>query len=168
MCCNSVVLFLLADTASPFILLGLKDPLDGMEGALFRSLLDIDCLHNLSHETPVSDNWGDGSPLLSLDESLDLIRRTGLDTNLLSLLGLEVDNPGHDEPCVFEMDKDTVAHLGVELEPHEETAQELEVSPPDTWTKADPEEDQIEQEQEHPSEVGRPQGLCLGPFSIWY
>ncbi|XP_028993158.1 sentrin-specific protease 7 isoform X2 [Betta splendens] len=146
--------------ASPFILLSLKDPLEGMEGALFRSLLDIDCLNSASPEPfiPHLNHWGDVSnPVLSLDESIDLIRRTGLDTSLLSLLGLDVCDPGHnkdqEEPNVFEMDKIDIAQTEIEIEPHEATAPELEIAPqPDTIAKLDPDEDETEEEQEHPSE----------------
>ncbi|RVE58287.1 hypothetical protein OJAV_G00207750 [Oryzias javanicus] len=72
--------------ACPFLFLGLKDPLLGMEGALLRSFLDIDCIKSLTHHrmsnTDESTDFED-APVLSLDESLELIQRSGLDVDLL-------------------------------------------------------------------------------------
>lgn len=72
-----------------------------MEGALFRSLLDIDCLNSLALAEPIAphdevgDNYLDDfhTPILSLTDSIELIKRTGLDSHLLSLLGLEDPDP---------------------------------------------------------------------------
>ncbi|AWP13380.1 putative interphotoreceptor matrix proteoglycan 2 [Scophthalmus maximus] len=166
--------------ASPFILLMLKYPLEGMEGALLRSLLEIDCLNSLTHEqsiAPVGEDrfgcWEDlDSPVLSLDESIELIRRTGLDSHLLFLLGLESTNstgmnsgpdgshsdrdegnnsPGRN-PLDVGLHKKTVSEL--------EVAKELEVAPEqekaleqETGKQVKAEEDQKEQELEHPSEM---------------
>ncbi|XP_033984457.1 uncharacterized protein LOC117481064 isoform X2 [Trematomus bernacchii] len=87
--------------ASPFLLLTLRFPVVGMEGALLRSLLDIDCLNSLAQGTidcvdklSCLDDFN--TPVLSLDDSLQLIRRTGLDSPLLSLLGLDCSYPGLD------------------------------------------------------------------------
>ncbi|XP_035459899.1 sentrin-specific protease 7 isoform X3 [Scophthalmus maximus] len=166
--------------ASPFILLMLKYPLEGMEGALLRSLLEIDCLNSLTHEqsiAPVGEDrfgcWEDlDSPVLSLDESIELIRRTGLDSHLLFLLGLESTNStgmnsgqdgshsdrdeGNNSPgrnCLdVGLHKKTVSEL--------EVAKELEVAPEqekaleqETGKQVKAEEDQKEQELEHPSEM---------------
>ncbi|XP_029980261.1 uncharacterized protein LOC115412102 isoform X2 [Sphaeramia orbicularis] len=81
---------------SPFVLLTLKDNVEGMMGALLRSLLDIDCLNSLANENSIMDNTEYSfsgldftGPVLSLDDSVELIRRTGLDPHLLKLLGQE-------------------------------------------------------------------------------
>ncbi|XP_071334686.1 sentrin-specific protease 7 isoform X2 [Trachinotus anak] len=150
--------------ASPFILLTLKDPLEGMEGALLRSLLDIDCLNSLTNEQSVVTHsedrfsfWEDiHTPVLSLDDSLELIRRTGLDSDLLSLLGQESTEPelspeqnGSDS----DIDENNTPPNQLEVEPHRETVLELETAPEqDTGTQNKPEEDQKEQEVEQPSE----------------
>ncbi|XP_061648552.1 sentrin-specific protease 7 isoform X2 [Phyllopteryx taeniolatus] len=80
---------------SPFLVLTLKDPLVGMEGAVLRSLLEIDCLNCLT-----SESHADGlelkdfiSPDLSLDESLELIKSSGRDPHLLRRLGLDAAEP---------------------------------------------------------------------------
>uniref|UniRef100_A0A673W2V4 Si:dkey-100n23.3 n=1 Tax=Salmo trutta TaxID=8032 RepID=A0A673W2V4_SALTR len=110
--------------ASPFLLLTLCDPLEGVEGALLRSVLDIICLNNTPHvdaarlrgSSPV--NWVVDlhSPLLSLDDSLVLVSRTGLDPQLLSLLGHNGAKPGTepDQDQEPEQDRDTP---GPELDP---------------------------------------------------
>lgn len=135
-----------------------------MEGALLRSLLDIDCLKSLTHEQSMANHgshtisaWENiQTPVLSLDESIDLIRKTGLDSNLLSLLGLETTDPGlKTDQDVTHSDKNTTANVILEIEPHKETVLELETAPvEDTRTQVNPDEDQKEQELEHPSEVG--------------
>ncbi|CAK6959172.1 sentrin-specific protease 7 [Scomber scombrus] len=155
--------------SSPFILLTLRDPLKGMEGALFRSLLDIDCLKNLGHETfysfvihnidGASDLEDIHSPTLSLDDSLELIRRTGLDPHLLSLFGLENTDPGTntDQDSAYS-DRDSTAspHIELEVESQKETELELETAPEeDTGMQPKPDEDQKEQELEHPPEKSR-------------
>lgn len=147
-----------------------------MEGALFRSLLDIDCLKNLGHEKfnsfvihdidGASDLEDIHSPTLSLDDSLELIRRTGLDPHLLSLFGLESTDPGTntDQDSAYS-DRDSTAspHIELEVESQKETELEteteleLETAPEeDTGMQPkpdEPDEDQKEQELEHPPEV---------------
>lgn len=145
-----------------------------MEGALFRSLLDIDCLKNLGHEKSSSfvihdvDGAGDlediHSPTLSLDDSLELIRRTGLDPHLLSLVGLESTDPdpgtNTDQDSAYSDRDSTVSpHIELEVDSQKETEPELETAPDeDTGMQLKPDEDQKEQELEHPPEVNR---LCL-------
>ncbi|XP_070832418.1 sentrin-specific protease 7 isoform X3 [Chaetodon trifascialis] len=158
--------------ASPFILLTLTDPLVGMEGALLRSLLEIDCLNSLTDEKFIAPHEADRlgvledilTPVLSLDDSIELIRRSRLDSHLLSLLGLESTdhslNTDHDGthsdtdkntapfiPPEVDSQKETVLELDTEtvLEPETETDQETE-------TPLKPEEDQKEQDLEQPSE----------------
>ncbi|TDH06723.1 hypothetical protein EPR50_G00116170 [Perca flavescens] len=141
---------------SPFILLTLTNPVEGMEGALMRSLLDIDCLNSLAHEESihgageVSYLEGFYSPVLSLDDSIELIRRTGLDTHLLSLLGLESTDPRLDtdqDGPYSDTDENTTPHIQLEGDSQQETATEQ-----DTGTQINPEEDRKEQDLEHPSE----------------
>ncbi|XP_040913572.1 sentrin-specific protease 7 isoform X3 [Toxotes jaculatrix] len=151
--------------ASPFVLLTLRVPLEGMEGALLRSLLDIDCLNSLTHEHSIVTRGADrfncweniNSPVLSLEDSIELIQRTELDSHLLSLLGLESTVPGlntDQDSSQSDTDENTTPHVQLEVEPHEKTVLELETTAElDTKTQPQPEEDQEEeQELEHPSE----------------
>lgn len=144
-----------------------------MEGALLRSLLDIDCLNSLSLEQSTVNCGGNAfsgwedvlTPVLSLDDSIDLIRRIGLDSNLLSLLGLETNDTGlkaeQDGPN-SERDINTEAHVGLDAELHTETELELETTQhQDLDTQVGPDEDQKEQALEHPSEVGSFQIIWL-------
>ncbi|XP_044072715.1 sentrin-specific protease 7 isoform X2 [Siniperca chuatsi] len=151
--------------ASPFILLTLRDPLEGMEGALLRSFLDIDCLNSLADEKSILPHAADiicglediHTPVLSLDDSIELIRRTGLDSHLLSLLGLESADPrpntDQDGPHL-DTDKNTTPHIRLEIDLQKETVLELDTAiEQDTGTQLKPEEDQKEQKElEHPSE----------------
>ncbi|XP_031148601.1 sentrin-specific protease 7 isoform X1 [Sander lucioperca] len=147
---------------SPFILLTLTNPVEGMEGALMRSLLDIDCLNSLAHEESihgagkVSYLEGFYTPVLSLDDSIELIRRTGLDTHLLSLLGLESTDPRLDtdqDGPYSDTDESTTPHIQLEGDSQKETVLELETATEqDTGTQIKPEEDRQEQDLEHPSE----------------
>lgn len=138
-----------------------------------RSVLDLDCLKSLSPEKTFADLGVDGasdtediqSPILSLDDSLELIRRTGLDPHLLSLLGLESTDPGpntdQDSPH-SDRDNNASPHFELEVDSQKETAPELETVPEqDTGMQLKPNEDQKEQELEHPSEASR---LCLWIF----
>lgn len=174
-----VAVFIPTDKASPFILLILRDPLEGMEGALLRSLLDIDCLNSLTQDqTFVTNNedrfscWEDiSSPVLSLDNSIELIKRTGLDSHLLSLLGLETTeselNTEVEDAFNSEIDENTL-HNQLEVEPHEEMVVELEMAPkpePEPATQLKPEEKK-EEEVEHPPEVNGHQPVwCLAAES---
>ncbi|XP_070694324.1 sentrin-specific protease 7 [Pempheris klunzingeri] len=145
---------------SPFILLTLRDPLEGMEGALLRSLLDIDCLNSLEDEKPTVPVDADPlqdfhSPVLSLDECIALIRRSGLDSHLLSLLGLESMGPepntDQDDPKP-DTEKNTTPLIQLEVESENTMVQELETATEeDTETQLKPEEDQKDQEDEHPA-----------------
>ncbi|XP_012993440.2 sentrin-specific protease 7 isoform X1 [Esox lucius] len=115
--------------ASPFLLLTLSAPLEGVEGALLRSVLDIICLNNTPHvnaarlrgNAPINGAVDLHNPLLSLDDSLVLIRRTGLDPQLLSLLGQNWAGTDQDqEPGVEDQDNtgpelETVDRMGESL-----------------------------------------------------
>ncbi|XP_008279807.1 sentrin-specific protease 7 isoform X2 [Stegastes partitus] len=157
--------------ASPFILLTLKGPLEGMEGALLRSLLDIDCLNSLANgQAIVSDNLDTlggldiDSPVLSLDDSIELIRRTGLDSHLLSMLGVKSTDPepskdksssqsDGDKTLITHTQQEAESLKGSELESELEPEMKLETKPEqDTGTQLKPKEDQKEQEPEHPSD----------------
>ncbi|CAL8322853.1 unnamed protein product [Merluccius merluccius] len=87
---------------SPFLLLSLRTRLEGVEVAVLRSALEIASLNNLaqlSTDRPLdllSELDDIQTPDLSLDSSLELIRRTGLDPQLLSLLGVQQDSPDPD------------------------------------------------------------------------
>uniref|UniRef100_A0A3P8S3Z6 Si:dkey-100n23.3 n=1 Tax=Amphiprion percula TaxID=161767 RepID=A0A3P8S3Z6_AMPPE len=151
-----------AGKASPFVLLTLKDPLEGMEGALLRSLLDIDCLNNLAHGqaivTPDVDRASsledNHSPLLSLDDSLELIRRTGLDSHLLSMLGVTSTDTELNEDTSgshSDRDKSLVTHTQQEEESPKESVLEPETKP-EQETELKPKEDQKEQEPEPPAD----------------
>lgn len=142
--------FVLIGMASPFILLTLREPLEGMEGALLRSLLDIICLKTLANEqTNLScskdrlNGLGDVlSPVLSMDDSIELIIRTGLDSFLLSMLGVKnMDSEPEEAANPEALEKESV--LDTEI-----------ASEPDTGASSlKPKEDQEEQEVEHPSDV---------------
>lgn len=148
-----------SDKGSPFILLTLRHPVEGMEGALLRSLLDIDCLNSLSREKFFLD--GDRvscledfhSPILSLDDSVELIRRTGLDSHLLSLLGLETgDSNADSDRDGSHCDTDDNATPGIQ--PEVESQKESEPEPErDAGTRLKPEEGQKEKELQHQPQV---------------
>ncbi|XP_059199170.1 sentrin-specific protease 7 isoform X2 [Centropristis striata] len=150
------------DKVSPFILLTLRHPVEGMEGALLRSLLDIDCLNSLADAKSI--HCADGvscledfqSPVLSLDESIDLIRKTGLDSHLLSLLDLESTDPRLDtdqDTSHSDTDRNTPPLIQLEVDSQKETLPELETAAEqDTGSNLEPEEDQKEKELENPSE----------------
>ncbi|XP_026152184.1 sentrin-specific protease 7 [Mastacembelus armatus] len=157
--------------ASPFILLTLKDPLEGMEGALLRSLLDIDCLNGLTEEQSIITHDADRvtsmddlhTPPLSLDVNIELIRRIGLDSHLLSLLGLQTSDSGfyadQDFPH-FDRDETILPCVQLEAEPHTETVLGLVTeSEQEERTQQNPEEDQEEEELEHPFETKEPTPL---------
>nr|XP_023858363.1 sentrin-specific protease 7 [Salvelinus alpinus] len=132
--------------ASPFLLLTLHSPLEGVEGALLRSILDIICLNNAPH-MDAACLWGNApingavdlhSPLLSLDDSLALIGRTGLDHQLLSLLGQNNAEPVT-EP---DQDRDTPG-------PNLDTVEGESQTPPETEVQA---EQQTEEEEQREAE----------------
>ncbi|XP_061826651.2 sentrin-specific protease 7-like isoform X1 [Nerophis lumbriciformis] len=122
-------------TVSPFIVLSLKDPLMGMEGALLRSLLELDCLHCLAND----DTSVDGlhlkdyiSPTLSLDECLELIKRSARDPLLLRRLGVETTESTSDSgpPCPFSDSRASSkeAETQTETSPEAEPALKLNAS----------------------------------------
>lgn len=125
-----------------------------------RSLLDIDCLAEQKSIVPHDEDRVIGledlpMPLLSLDDSIELMRRTGLDSQLLSLLGLESTDPtlntDQDSPS-SDTDINTTPRIQLKVCPQKETVPEPETER-DTGTELKPEEDQKEQESKHPSEV---------------
>lgn len=148
---------------SPFLLLTLRDPLEGMEGALFRSLLDIDCLNSLAAAESIArhDEGGDNyledfhTPVLSLTESIELIKRTGLDSHLLSLLGLEETDPRLSlDECGLFSDADESSTPPLQPESDSDKGTMLEVGAEKdmgAWLK--PEEDMEEEGLVPPSEV---------------
>jgi hypothetical protein len=112
-----------------------------VEGALLRSILDIICLNNVD----AAGLWGNApinedlhSPLLSLDDSLALIGRTGLDHQLLSLLGQNNAEPVT-EP---DQDRDTPG-------PNLDTVEGESQTPPETEVQA---EQQTEEEEQREAE----------------
>ncbi|TNN54693.1 Sentrin-specific protease 7 [Liparis tanakae] len=154
-----------SDKGSPFILLTLRHPVEGMEGALLRSLLDIDCLNSLSREKFVLDLEDEledfHSPVLSLDDSVKLIRRTGLDSHLLSLLGLETgdSNANDSERGGSHCDTDDNATPGIQPEGESQKESEPER---DAATRLEPEEGQKEKELQH-----RPQVKKVEPAPVY-
>lgn len=106
---------------SPFILIFLQDSLEGMEGAFLRSLLDMDCLNSLTQQKVLGGyNQAITGPVLSLEESCDLIKSSGLDPHLLQLLeqkkACSITDIGHEsasnnDPGI-EMSKETVLEPG--------------------------------------------------------
>lgn len=145
-----LIFLVVTEKASPFILLTLKDPLEGMEGALLRSVLDIDCINNMTRTHAISDHSEDvfgnfvdlKAPLLTLDESIELIARTGLDSHLLCMLGIQSTDtePGQDQdqdgPSNDE-DELPTAHIWVDVD----LQKELELGPEDTDTLIEPNKD---------------------------
>ncbi|XP_004551449.3 sentrin-specific protease 7 isoform X1 [Maylandia zebra] len=144
--------------ASPFILLTLREPLEGMEGAFLRSLLDIVCLKtlaneqtNLRHSTDRFSELGDVlSPVLSLDDSIELIRRTGLDSFLLSMLGVtNTDTEPEEDKKPTAQKTDSVLETEIAPEPDTEA--------PLLKPKPDQEEQRVEcpsdKEKEEPTPV---------------
>ena len=141
--------------ASPFLLLTLHAPLEGVEGALLRSILDIICLNNVDAaclwgNAPINEVVDLHSPLLSLDDSLALIGRTGLDHQLRSLLGQNNAEPVT-EP---DQDRDTPG-------PNLDTVGGESQTPPETEVQAE-EEEQREAESVPLAEVGSTVCVCLG------
>ncbi|KAM3838212.1 uncharacterized protein ACN63O_023233, partial [Diretmus argenteus] len=151
--------------ASPFFLLSLRDPLEGVEGAVLHSILDIVCLNSLAQEKSLVASGIDGitgledihTPVLSLDDSLELIRRTGRDPQLLSLLGQDSTDPGpnteQDGPH-SDGEKGTEPHIHLEVDTQTESLPKRQVVPEqDMLPKPKPEEEQKENEKEPLTEI---------------
>lgn len=145
------------------MILTLDDPLEGMQGALFRSLLDIDCLNTLTTESVVSCDPEEinllkdfQGPFLSLDESIELIRKTGRECHLLSLLGLEKINEDEDGLLC-----DPVQNTSplIQLEGDSQERMEQEEEEVDIETELQPQEEQREQEVKSPASVS-PANIC--------
>ncbi|XP_041857609.1 sentrin-specific protease 7 isoform X2 [Melanotaenia boesemani] len=143
--------------SSPFVLLTLRDPLVGMEGALLRSVLDMDCLSSLEQQTTAAHEE-DGfysslslnSPILSLDDSLELIKKSGLDPHLVLMLGLKSPDAevcADQESSHSDPDEIPACHIWLDNDLQKEPAQELETAPEEnTETQPEPEADQKEEE----------------------
>lgn len=90
-----------AERFSPFILLTLSHSLHGIEGNVFLSLLELHCHKNsallksaVSLDADKIPGLAEGNMcVLSVETSVQLIRGTGLDSHLLSLLGLGGTKP---------------------------------------------------------------------------
>lgn len=156
------ILYIFAEKASPFIILTLNDPLEGMQGALLRSLLDIDCLNSQCQSVvscdPEEINLLEDfqGPLLSLDDSVELIRRTERDCHLLRLLGLEKVNE-HQDGILCDRVQNTsplIQPEGVSQERMEQEEEEVDIE-----TELQPEEEQREQEVKSPAAVS-PANIC--------
>lgn len=190
------MLFFLIGQASPIILLTLKKPQEGLEGAFLRSFLDIDCLKGLTHEPSLLTNNSDRfsfledvhAPFLSLEDSIKLIRRIGRDLHLLSLLGLEDvdDSPSpkdennrdnsrldkHDknnrDDTQGDKDKEGTLHKLVEVTPQRKSVLQLETAAEqDAEMQLKPEETHEEQEPEQPPEVsGFQRSLAFQPLKV--
>ncbi|KAM4608937.1 uncharacterized protein ACJ7VT_014817 isoform 2-T2 [Polymixia lowei] len=150
------------DQASPFLLLSLRDPLEGVEGAVLSSTLDIICFNRLAHEEPLVTPGNNIDieledihiPLLSLEYSLELIRRTGLDPQLLSLLGQDSTDPEPDtDQCTPKLDEEDGAepHIQLEVQPHAESIPKPHTVP-EGDTELGPEPEKEEGEKEPPAE----------------
>lgn len=141
----------------------MEDPLEGMQGALFRSLLDIDCLNSLQELILPGDadniKFLDEfeAPFLSLEDSIELIRRTGKDSHLLGLLGLEKVNKDHDGLLCIQVQSPTPL-IQLEGDSQERMDQELEEEG-EIETQVQPEEEEGEQEVKSPAAVS-PATVC--------
>uniref|UniRef100_A0A8P4GIS4 Si:dkey-100n23.3 n=1 Tax=Dicentrarchus labrax TaxID=13489 RepID=A0A8P4GIS4_DICLA len=134
---------------SPFILLTLKEPLEGMEGALLRSLLDLDCIQSLENEKSIVSHDADRvsgldlihTPILSVGQCIELIRKSGRDSHLLFLFGLESTEPR------LNTDQD-----GPHSDTDKNTTQKETILEPETATERDTGTPLKPEELEHPSE----------------
>ncbi|XP_056145506.1 sentrin-specific protease 7 [Lampris incognitus] len=136
--------------ASPFLLLSLKIPPRDLEGAVLRSILDIVCLKSLVNEETAIMMENLHTPILSLDDSLELIERTGLDPQLLALLGRDGSDrkPDMDQDLPLSDDKKE-PELKIQLENDLQTSPEKDAEP-----KPEPEEEK-DREQESPTEESK-------------
>lgn len=125
-----------------------------------RSFLDIDCLNSLADEKSISADTVSclediHAPVLSLDDCIELIRKTGLDSHLLSLLGLESPDPTPDEDqdgAHTDTDENTTPQITLEVDSQKETVLELEIATEgDAGAQLELEEEQ--KELKHPPEV---------------
>lgn len=113
-----------SEIPSPFILIFLREPLEGMEGAFLRSLLDMDCLNSLAQEKSFRNfNRTILGPVLSLDESLELIKSSGLDPHLLKFLGQETEHASDFKQLAS---LENTSYIEPEKEPQKNTVFELE------------------------------------------
>ncbi|XP_055007712.1 sentrin-specific protease 7 isoform X2 [Boleophthalmus pectinirostris] len=135
---------------SPFIVIFLQDSLEGMEGAFLRSLLDIDCLSSLTRQQTLGEYDQEiTGPGLSLDQSVELIKSSGLDVHLLQLLDQGRDITGADygqestSNCDLKIPKDTVLKLG-KTSDNERPSQVEEAAQPKETPNLPAEKDAIE------------------------
>lgn len=139
--CYQCMFFVLAGQASPVLLLTLRDRLEGLEGALLRSLLDIDCLSNLIDQKDIVD------PGLSCINGVEDIQTP--------TPSLESTDPEHktDQDCT-QPDREKNTAPQTQDEPQEESELEPEKVPEDdAGSQLTPEDEQKEQEVEPPAEV---------------
>lgn len=148
---------------SPFILLTLREPLDGIEGTLFRSLLELDCHKNPEVAEPLVPLEEDGflgltdSHVLPVTDSIRLIRGTGLDSHLLSLLGLDNTDPSQNldqDDHLSDTDQNQTVLIQVARDSKKGTVLGLE-SVAVSSIEVQTEEDQKDQTLESSSEVHR-------------
>ncbi|XP_015240870.1 PREDICTED: sentrin-specific protease 7 isoform X1 [Cyprinodon variegatus] len=149
--------------ASRFILLTLKDPVEGMEGALLRSLLDIDCINGMTYDNRFKNNDGvqpnslldSDSPVLSMDDSIKLIRNIGADSYLLSILCIK--SPDSDlivekEPSDCDEEDLPTAHIWVDTNVEKDTEMPLEKKTEDGAAEAERNMDKEDEEPKTPSD----------------
>ncbi|KAG9335124.1 hypothetical protein JZ751_005687 [Albula glossodonta] len=90
--------------ASPFLLLSLRDSLEGLQGVLLASFMEVLALHRGAQDLMHPFSWSQG---------VAMIRGSGRDPHLLSLLGLEsepVPSPEEQaEPCPAPTEQDSPA-----------------------------------------------------------
>ncbi|XP_076018110.1 uncharacterized protein LOC143009898 isoform X2 [Genypterus blacodes] len=129
--------------ASPVLLLTLRDPLEGLEGALLRSLLDIDCLSNLLEEEDIV-----GAGLSGVNGVEDIQTPSPSPS-------LESSDPETDQDCT-EPDREENTSPQTQDESEEESEPEPEKVPEgDAGSRLTPEDEQKEQEVEPPAETNR-------------
>lgn len=147
---------------SPFILLTLNDVLDGIEGTVFHSLLELNCHKNsgvdasaVSLDADKLSGLHSNPHTLSMADSVRLIRGTGLDSQLLSMLGLDDTelslNLDHDHVVDGTIQKQTVI---IQLPADGQNGTMLEFEPVRmTAVEVQPEPDQMEPVSEVPPQV---------------
>ncbi|KAK0154458.1 Sentrin-specific protease 7 [Merluccius polli] len=153
---------------SPFLLLSLRTRLEGVEVAVLRSALEIASLNNLaqlSTDRPLdllSELDDIQTPDLSLDSSLELIRRTGLDPQLLSLLGVQQDSPDPDpDPPVRHPEPAGLLDLHIQVcDPKTGLLSELNTAMDIAEARPEPESTKRKEENACPTEVEPVYTIC--------
>lgn len=135
-----------------------------MEGALLRSLLDIDCINGMTYDNRFKNNDGvqpnslldSDSPVLSMDDSIKLIRNIGADSYLLSILCIK--SPYSDlivekEPSDCDEEDLPTAHIWVDTNVEKDTEMPLEKKTEDGAAEAERNMDKEDEEPKTPSDV---------------